>query len=201
MRNDKNKQLSQPTKQHGDKTNFLPTGNTKFKKNQLFSIFISTGVISMLIGAIFLFFDPDVDLFGAAAEANQVTFTDVKFIVMKSPRGTEPRVVVYQNGVKIFTAGCNGVEAILCTEEYYKTPVKAKYLRVATTNNERGVLVKGELETPFGVAVEFINNDFEKEISNRAAMASSRAVNFLIFSVVLFLLAITVKFFENQRRK
>ena len=79
--------------------------------------------------------------------------------------------------------------------------MKAKYLRVATTNNERGVLVKGELETPFGVAVEFINNDFEKEISHRAAMASSRAVNFLIFSVVLFLLAITVKFFENQRRK
>lgn len=201
MRNDKNKQLSQPTKQHGDKTNFLPTGNTKFKKNQLFSIFISTGVISMLIGAIFLFFDPDVDLFGAAAEANQVTFTDVKFIVMKSPRGTEPRVVVYQNGVKIFTAGCNGVETIICTEEYYKTPVKAKYLHVATTNDERGVLVKGELETPFGTAVEFINNDFENEISQRAAMALSRACNFLIFSVVLLLLAIAIKFFENQRRK
>jgi hypothetical protein len=170
-------------------------------KNKLFNIFISSGVISMLIGVAFLLFDPDVNLFGDTAEVKQVTFTDVKFIVMKSPRGTEPRVVVYQNGVKIFTAGCNGVEATICTEDYYKTPAKAKHLHVATTNHERGVLVKGNIETPFGTTVEFVNNDFAKEISNRVAVSLSRAVNFLICSFALFVLAITVKFFENRRIK
>lgn len=199
MRN--NKRLPQPAKHYIEKINTSPAIKSPLEKNQLFNIFISSGVISMLIGVAFLLFDPDVNLFGATAEASQVTFTDVKFIVMKSPRGTEPRIVVYQNGVKIFNAGCNGVEAIICTEDYYKTPAKAKYLHVATTNNERGVLVKGKLETPFGMTIEFANNDFAKEISNRAAAALSRAVNFLICSFMLFALAITVKFFENQRRK
>ena len=71
---------------------------------------------------------------------NHRVFEDVKFKVGRAPKGSETRVVIFNNGAKIFSSSCDGIEVDICNKEEFWKPSLAKFVQVIEISPNRGII-------------------------------------------------------------
>lgn len=167
---------------------YLLNPRLNYNYNRLFIIFISFAIASGCYGLAFLIFDPDIKLFGKNKISEQITYRNIEFDIVKSPRETVPRIIIYKNSFQISTAMCDGVESAICLDEFYahRNRPRAKAVSLTIIKAPSNIIKGGEYIEPIsGRVVNFKNGEtIESIISNR----KSKATAHLMFSIICFLL-------------
>ena len=166
--------------------------------DRLVYIFKSFAAISACLAVIFFAFDPEAGLNSQKTKNNEIVFENVFFQIIKSPRGIEPRVVIYKNGSKIFSASCDGVADLLCVQEYYRDIEKADYLLVVETSSGKGLIKGVRFYNLQGVLVSFNNLNVGDQVSARSEVSIKRVLMFFIFAILFCLIAIFISKFRKK---